>query len=85
MDSAGAAFDAGRARALYERAFTLLADDAPAIWLYEPRNVAGVHRRLEPAALRADGWWSGLADWRVRRGAALARDRLASVTSTAAR
>ena len=85
MDSAGAAFEGARARTLYERAFTLLADDAPAIWLYEPRNVAGVHRRLEPAVLRADGWWSGLADWRVRPGAALARDRASSVTSTAAR
>jgi peptide/nickel transport system substrate-binding protein len=85
MDSAGATFDHARARALYQRAFTVLADDAPAIWLYEPRNVAGVHRRLEPGALRADGWWSGLADWRVRPGATLARDRAAIAHTASAR
>ena len=75
VDSAASTFDRGRAAALYGRAYALLAADVPAIWLYEPRNLAGVHRRLQPAGLRADAWWAGLAEWRIPPGERIARDR----------
>lgn len=75
VDSAAAAGAAPRAAGLWARAYATLADDAPAVWLYEPRNLAGVHRRLRPAGMRADAWWAELADWSVTPGAQIARDR----------
>ena len=65
VDSASATFDTTRSRALLARAYAALTDDAPAVWLYEARNVAGRNRRLRPAALRPDAWWANLADWRI--------------------
>jgi hypothetical protein len=39
-------------------------------------NFVGNHRRLRPSAMRADGWWSGLAEWSVTPGQRLERDDL---------
>ncbi len=64
LDSATAEFDTERRTALVRRAYQTIVDDAPAMWLYEPRNVAAVRRDLRPVAMRADAWWAGLADWR---------------------
>ncbi|HEY7898867.1 MAG TPA: hypothetical protein VIC03_10690, partial [Gemmatimonadaceae bacterium] len=49
--------------------------DAPAIWLFEPRNMVGVAKRFHVAALRADAWWAHLADWYVPANEQIARDR----------
>ncbi len=65
LDSAAAEFDAARRTALVRRAYQVVLDDAPAVWLYEPRNVAAVRRDLRPTRMRADAWWAGLADWAV--------------------
>lgn len=43
-------------------------DDAPAIWLFEPVAMAGVHKRLRVGPLRADAWWSGLPAWSFAPG-----------------
>jgi ABC-type transport system substrate-binding protein len=44
-------------------------DDAPAIWLFSPKTVAGVSTRLENVTLRPDEWWATLWTWRAgRRG-----------------
>lgn len=74
---ARAAAAGGRAEAadLWAQAYEMLADDAPAVWLYEPRLVAGVHRRLQPAGMRPDAWWADLGEWRVTPGQQIARDR----------
>lgn len=63
MDSAAVAFDPARRAALFHRAYQTLVDDAPAIWLYEPRYVAVIRKGIEPVGMRADGWWANLADW----------------------
>ncbi|HXE60260.1 MAG TPA: hypothetical protein VN607_06115, partial [Gemmatimonadaceae bacterium] len=52
-----------RAHALYRRAWSVLVGDVPAVWLYDLVNVGAVRRPIEPRALTADGWWSGLAWW----------------------
>jgi peptide/nickel transport system substrate-binding protein len=65
VDSALAAMDARVARAHYRSAYQTIIDDAPAIWLFEPVAVAGVSRRLNVGALRADGWWLGVPGWTV--------------------
>jgi peptide/nickel transport system substrate-binding protein len=56
-------------------AYQTIVDDAPAVWLYEPRLVAGAHRRLNIVGMRADAWWAGLADWSIADGQRIARDR----------
>jgi peptide/nickel transport system substrate-binding protein len=67
VDSGGRAFDPARARAYYARAYEEIDSDAPAVWLYEARNVSGVSRRVHTTGIRADAWWSGLPDWTVDR------------------
>ena len=64
LDSAASEFAPARRRALYHRAYRMVLDDAPAIWLYEPRNLAAVSRRVQPVGMRADAWWAHLADWK---------------------
>lgn len=81
VDSASTTFDRARAAELYGRAYATLADDAPAVFLYELRNVAGMHRRLEPAAMRADAWWAGLAEWRIPADRREARDRAGTLAA----
>lgn len=66
VDSASAQFDASSSHALYQRAYSVINADAPAIWLYEARSVSGVNRRVDVVGTRADQWWAGLADWTVQ-------------------
>ncbi len=63
LDSAARTFTPESRRAMVRRAHQAIVDDAPAIWLYEPRNVAVINRRVQPQALRADAWWAQLPDW----------------------
>ncbi|MDF1503708.1 peptide ABC transporter substrate-binding protein [Roseisolibacter sp. H3M3-2] len=64
VDSAATELSPERRRALFRRAYAQVLADAPAIWLYEPRNLAAVSRRFEPVGMRADAWWAHLADWK---------------------
>jgi peptide/nickel transport system substrate-binding protein len=65
IDSAAREFNPATRRALFRRAWHTIVDDAAAVWLYEPRNVAAVSRRVTPTDLRADAWWASLSAWRV--------------------
>ena len=76
LDSATMTFDPARTRAYARRAFEILIEDAPGIWLYEQAGVAGVHKRIRTTKMRADGFWSGLADWWIPAGERTARDRI---------
>ncbi len=80
VDSALAATSAGAVRAHVRTAYQAAIDDAPAIWLYEPRLFAGVHRRLTVGALRPDAWWANVASWSIDPAQRLPRDRRASPT-----
>ena len=66
VDSALASMSASTAKSHYRAAYQTIVDDAPAIWLFEPIAVAGVSRRLNVGALRADGWWLGVPNWTIR-------------------
>lgn len=77
LDAAAGERDRTRAAAAYGRAIARLADDVPAVWLFELRNAMGHHARLVPTALRGDAWWGGLPDWGVQDAAALATARRA--------
>jgi peptide/nickel transport system substrate-binding protein len=64
LDSAGTTLDAAAARRLYRRAYDVVVNDAPAIWLYEPWNLSGVSAAITPVGVRPDGWWMQLAEWK---------------------
>jgi peptide/nickel transport system substrate-binding protein len=68
IDSAVTEMNPERSAALYRRAYRLLTDDAPAMWLYELRHAQGVSKRIRPSGMRADAWWTNLADWSVVAG-----------------
>ncbi len=70
--SAGPALARGR----FTMAYAVINDDAPAIWLYEPRKIMGIHRRIRTTVMRPDAWWSGLADWSIPPPERILRDRL---------
>jgi peptide/nickel transport system substrate-binding protein len=75
-DSAQKAFDASASRALYRRAYRTLIDDAPAVWLYDPLFLAGAHKRIRPAGMRADAWWAGLPEFWIPANERIERDRI---------
>src|SRR3954469_4723609 len=67
---------AATARDAFTRAYSIINEDAPAVWLYEPRAIIGLHRRLRTATTRPDAWWFDLADWYIPRDARIPRDLL---------
>jgi peptide/nickel transport system substrate-binding protein len=80
VDSALAATNTDAVRAHFRKAYQAAIDDAPAIWLYEPRLFAGLHRRLSVGNLRPDAWWTGVAGWTIDPAQRLPRDRRAAST-----
>ncbi len=82
VDSALHATTRSAAHTLFSDAFRTLIADAPAIWLFEPRNMLGVSDRIHLAPLRADAWWAHLADWYVPANARIARDDVFTGTGT---
>ncbi len=75
LDSALTA-DSTHAREQFSAAYQIINDDAPAIWLYEPRNVVGIHQRFKPRGMRPDSWWFSLADWYIPPADRILRDRI---------
>jgi peptide/nickel transport system substrate-binding protein len=65
VDSALASFDPGKARSYFTKAYETIVQDAPAIWLAEPRGVVGYNARVHLAPLRSDAWWAHIPDWWV--------------------
>jgi peptide/nickel transport system substrate-binding protein len=68
--------DAEHARERFTLAYATINQDAPAVWLYEPRTVIGLHRRIRTGWMRPDAWWSDLGDWHIPLTERLLRDRL---------
>ena len=66
IDSAVKEMNPTQSAALYRRAYRILSEDAPAMWIYELRNVHGVSPRINAVGIRPDAWWANLADWSVR-------------------
>jgi len=66
------------ARMLWRDAIRILNADAPAVFLYNPTNVAAVHRRLRGVRLDPYSWLGYLGEWSVDPSQALARDSQAA-------
>jgi peptide/nickel transport system substrate-binding protein len=65
IDSAVTEPDPSKSVALYRRAYRILTDDAPAMWIYELRNVHAASPRIRTVGIRPDAWWAHLPDWSV--------------------
>ena len=68
--------DSAHARERFTLAYVTINQDAPAVWLYEPRTVIGLHRRIRTGWMRPDAWWADLGDWYIPPAERLLRDRL---------
>jgi peptide/nickel transport system substrate-binding protein len=68
--------DSTHARESFSRAYSIINDDAPAVWLYEARKIIAVHRRIRTNVMRPDAWWFSLADWYIPMGERVLRDRI---------
>jgi len=77
VDSGNAAFDPARRRAHFSRAFAIMAEDVPAVWLYEPHNVFGLSSRFVTPELRPVGWWLDLHEWWIPADRRTPRDAAA--------
>jgi peptide/nickel transport system substrate-binding protein len=75
LDSALSA-DPAHARDRFTKAFAVINEDAPSVWLYEPRKIIGIHRRIRTTVTRPDAWWFDLADWYIPPAERLPRDRI---------
>ena len=69
-----AAMDPTTARGHFRDAYGVIVNDAAAMFLYEPRTVAVVHKRFRIPAWRPDGWWRSLPEWSVAPDERLPRD-----------
>ena len=78
VDSALAAGTLGERRSHFSRAYQIIIDDAPAIWLAEPKRVMAVHKRIRTVGLRPDAWWANIAEWSIPASERIARDRIAT-------
>jgi peptide/nickel transport system substrate-binding protein len=65
VDSALTSFDPAARKSYFTRAYETIIQDAPAIWLAEPRPIVGYNARLHLASLRPDAWWAHIPDWWV--------------------
>ncbi len=75
VDSALASESLADRTRLFTRAYEIIIDDAPAIWMAEPRTVMAIHRRIEATGIRPDSWWANVADWTIPPGSRIERDR----------
>lgn len=67
IDSALEARSTGVSRQFFTRAHQIIIDDAPAVWLYEPRTILAVNRRIRTTPMRPNSWWLDIGGWSVRR------------------
>jgi peptide/nickel transport system substrate-binding protein len=76
IDSALATVDVDRAREYYRRANQVIIDDAPAVWIYEPRKVLAIQRRIRTPPMRPNAWWLGIGEWQIHENEMIRRDRV---------
>ncbi|MBC7895624.1 MAG: peptide ABC transporter substrate-binding protein [Cytophagaceae bacterium] len=74
LESATLATDRATARALYRQAYETIVQDAPAIFLWEPRTFALSHKRIKFDALDGVAWWTGIPQWTIPAAERLPRD-----------
>jgi peptide/nickel transport system substrate-binding protein len=61
---------------LARRAFQTIADDVPAIWLYDVVLIDAVNRRINVGVTRPDGWSVDMGTWSIDPAKRIDRDRI---------
>ncbi len=74
VDSALEAKRIDDSREYFRRANQIIVDDAPAIWLYEPRTVLAIHKRIRFTPMRPNAWWLDIAGWSIPPAERIPRD-----------
>jgi len=82
VDSALSARSLASERAYFRRAYQMIVDDAPAVWLYEPRSVMAIHKRIHTTPMRPNSWWLDIGSWRIPADERIARDKAAVVADS---
>lgn len=75
VDSAATERDPARAKAIWRRAYATIVADAPAVWIYDLRMFAGMHRRIHTTRLRPE-WWTTIPGWYIPSGERTPRDNV---------
>lgn len=81
IDSALAGTSLAARRAHFTIAYQTIIDDAPAIWMAEPRKIMALHRRIDARRWRPDAWWANIDEWSIPADSRIARDRTGSLPS----
>jgi peptide/nickel transport system substrate-binding protein len=76
VDSALSASTIPASRAWFKRAHQIIIDDAPGVWLYEPRTEVAVQNRIETTPMRPNSWWLDVANWTITPSKRIDRDRI---------
>jgi peptide/nickel transport system substrate-binding protein len=84
VDSALASSDLTTRRSLFSKAYEIIIQDAPALWLAEPIPTLGYHSRLQLAPLRPDAWWAHIPEWWIPADKRIPRDNAPPATSSSA-
>jgi peptide/nickel transport system substrate-binding protein len=74
LDSALATSSLPDAREYFRRANQIIVDDAPAVWLYEPKTVLAIDNRIKTTPMRPNAWWLDIAGWSIPEDERIARD-----------
>lgn len=74
LDSALASSNPAERKSRFKAAYQTIIDDAPAIWLAEPKTVIAIHHRLHTTQLRPDAWWANIGEWFVPPNERIPRD-----------
>jgi peptide/nickel transport system substrate-binding protein len=78
VDSALSSTTLDGRRAHFTRAYQIIIDDAPAVWLAEPKRIMAVHKRIQTTRMRPDAWWAHIPEWSIPADRRIARDRIAT-------
>ena len=65
VDSALNASTVAASRGFFRQANQIIVDDVPAVWLYEPRALLALNKRIKPTRMRPSAWWLDMASWKV--------------------
>jgi len=76
VEQASSSFDRTEARRTWRAAVETLNQDAPAVFLFAPENVAAIHRRVAGVTIRPDSWAALLWTWRIPPDRLIDRDHV---------
>ena len=79
LDSALTMMSAVESHRHFTHAWKIITDDAPAIWLAEPKLAMAINSRFVTTGMRSDSWWAGLPKWYIPADKRIARDAPATL------